>query len=165
MTTTEPKKYHRSGISSDRAYRIQRKMESHLWDIYSQTVMFQRTHEQMSLQVSQQVYSSSNLQKAPAYVHSFLQGMLEVMRSNIYREHLVWALSIDGKLMTSKEVDQLTAQEKKEQDLCGIPFNWEYKSPWSRVDGDKCRHVWKKADGTPAYDRPYDGKFLPIKEG
>ena len=80
------------------------------------------------------------------------------MRDNLYRDHLLWVLSVDGKLMTSEEVDQKTIEEK------GTKMSEEefYRSPWSRINGDLCRHVWTYKDGQPMYDKPFDRRFKDI---
>lgn len=201
--TSAPKPRKRSGISGDRAYRIQTKLKARLLDIISQGVCFKLTHDEVCEQVRDKVMGDSDWKKAPAYVHTYIQGVWDAKRDEMYRYHIVWVLSCDGKLMTSKEVDELTKKEKEE--LYAAHVKWcedsvseynknggscrrpdtleefsrnfsrgiavglgirsvDYKSPWSRIDGDLSRHVWKDAQGNPMLHKPYDRKFIPVVE-
>jgi hypothetical protein len=77
----------------------------------------------------------------------------------------MWVLSVDGKLMTSKQVDELTRTENDANRATPNTFpTKEYRSPWSRVDSEKSQHVWIGKDGAPMYDKPFSRRFQAPKE-
>ena len=155
----------RSGISSDRAYRIQRKMISKVADIYSTHVHFHTTYEDCSEALRVSVLSSAELALCPERVRAYIDGYCEAMRDQVWRRNVMWVLSCDGKLMTSKEVDELTRVEEAANSATPNTFpTKEYRSPWSRIDSDLSRHVWKSAEGLPMYDKPFTRKFQAVKE-
>ena len=144
----------RSGISGDRAYRIQKKYAEKIKDIYSRAVSYKSPHETTSELLSSEVWRSPELKKAPSYVRSYLQGMNDCKFDEIYRHHLAWMLSLDGKLMTRKQVDEQAALEKE----MALDRNPSYRSPWQRIDSDSSRHVWLDSKGNPLPDKPYDAR-------
>lgn len=160
MTVTISKNKHKSGISSERAYRIQRKLIDIVADIYSAAIIFKSTHDDILNNLTKRVYKTVEWKKAPSYVQSYVLGYLEARRSEINRYHLAWVLSCDGKLMTNKEVDELTAAER------GIGYEdvvvHDGPTPWGRIDNDLSRHVWTDAHGNPMLDKPFDRKFKEI---
>src|SRR5271167_4030125 len=101
----------RSGISGDRAYRIKQKLVQRLKDIVSNGMHFKLTHDEVCEQVRERVMGDSDWQKAPAYVHTYIQGVWDTKRDEMYRYHITWVLSLDGKLVSSEEVDELTKKE------------------------------------------------------
>jgi hypothetical protein len=148
----------RSDISGDRAYRIQEKMVARIADIYSNAKHFHQTHDTILENMSSKVWNDPELKKAPAYVRGYLMGYLKAISESLWNNNLVWVLSCDGKLITSKEVDLLTAEEKR---FPPIRYKGEeYRSPWSRINSDLSRHVWKSASGNPILDKPFNAKFL-----
>ncbi len=114
----------------------------------------------------------------PAYVRGYLQAIVDTKRDEIYQRDMVWLLSCDGELLTSKEVDEKTRLEWKEQERKfsfreGAPEReWmpaDYKSPWSRINSDLSRHCWmsypnpRTGERTILRDKPYDAKFRFVK--
>jgi hypothetical protein len=153
----------KSGISGARAYRIQEKLKVRLLDIISMGISFKMTHEDITDRIRGQVMGDE-YHRAPRYVRSYIQGVWETKREEINHYHLVWMLWCGGKLMTHKEVDSLTEQEKcfhKYQREGTGQFPRNYQSPWSRINGALSRHVWKDAEGKPLVDKPYGREFLP----
>ena len=158
----------RSGISSDRAYRIQRAMISRVSDIYSSHVHFHTTYEDVAEELRSTVHNSQELALCPERVRAYIDGYCEALRNNIWNTKVMWVLSVDGKLMTSKQVDELTRTARAENDANRATPNTfptkEYRSPWSRVDVEKSQHVWIGKDGAPMYDKPFSHRFLAPKK-
>lgn len=155
----------RSGISGARASRIAAELKKRLLDIIFQGIHFKQTHDFISQRIIAGVLDTPEWRKAPGYVCSYLQGVSDTKRDEIYHYHLAWLLSVDGSLLTSKQVNALTRMEKEYgQSLPDGSRIYStdpgYKSPWSRVDSSLSRHVWKDANGNPLADKPYDAKFL-----
>ena len=74
-----------------------------------------------------------------------------------------------------KRCEESVRLYKKHGGSCRHPPTWEefnsnvskffpstYKSPWSRIDGDKSRHVWIDEKGNPMLNRPYDRKWREV---
>lgn len=182
------------GISMDRAFSLQSELLRRAAAIHSQAISFKMASEDISREVRERLYNSSEWKRAPRWVHSYVEGYMQARRENIYRHHMMWMLWLDGRLLTSKEVGVITELENRTQfqDLvekceesvrlykkhggsCRHPPTWEefnsnvskffpstYKSPWSRIDGDKSRHVWTDEQGNPLPDRPYDRKWREV---
>lgn len=140
----------RSGISADRAYRIKEKLRARIVDIYNTARVFHHTHEAILESMKRDVWDAPELARAPSWVRSMLHETQRCLGDENWRL-LTWMLSVDGALLTSKEVDALTAKEKAE----GLDKAKDYRSPWSRVDSERSRHVWTGKDGSPIRDRPY----------
>lgn len=164
----------RSGISGDRAYRIQVKLRQRLLDTISNCIHFHTTAEYLSAQVGA-VFGNPDLKRAPRYVSSYLRGVWDTKREDIQQHHLVWLLYCDGSLLTSEQVDELTLKEHTAmwtafcttwrkiptlQEFIAKLLPSDYKSPWSRINSELSRHVWKDAQGNPLVDKPYDSRFL-----
>ena len=56
----------------------------------------------------------------PAYVRGYLQAIVDTKRDEIYQRDMVWLLSVDGNLLTSKEVD--APERKKERGTLTSPL-------------------------------------------
>lgn len=143
-----------SGISLDYSLRLQKTLTDRAADIMSRAYSFKLTHEEISESVVQ-LRQSREWKRAPHWVKSYIEGYLHARRDEIYRHHMAWMLSLNGKLVSSKMVDTTTKDEVE----LGIHKNIGYQTPWARVDGEKSRHVWKDADGQPMLDKPYDQKW------
>lgn len=141
------------GISIDRALRIQTKAREKISYFLLNARTFYYTWEWITAQMTE-LMSSPDLQKAPVRVRSYLRGWYEARRDSLY-QHTTWMLWCDGRLMTSKEVDQLTAKEKLE----GQDKSPTYVSPWQRIQSDKSRHVWLDTHGQPLPDKPIDARW------
>src|SRR5437016_5375934 len=100
----------RSGISVDRAFRIQSLLKERLESIYREAVHFKLTHEEITDCVNARVFHSVELKRAPYYVSAYLRGYWDAKWNDIY-QHLVWVLSLDGELLISKDVDMHTQSE------------------------------------------------------
>lgn len=145
------------GISGERAFRIQQRAVSRLADSYSLAWHFKSTWKELTDR-NRAITQSPDVLRCPARVRSYLSGYEEARRADIYCNKLVWMLSCDNRLLTSKQVDALTAHEKAQ----GLDKAPDYKSPWSRIDTDRSVHVWKDTiTGEPLRDRPYSHVELP----
>ncbi len=145
------------GISGERAFRIQERAVSLLGDSFSQAWACKSTWKDLTDR-NRAIYQSPEVLKAPERVRSYLRGYEKARHDDIYRTKLIWLLWCDDRLLTSTEVDALTEYEKAR----GLPTLPNYKSPWSRIDSDKSRHVWKDTKtGKPLPDRPYSHVELP----
>lgn len=151
---TSAKGSKKSGISSKRAYELQTALVSRVGDTFSYAVHFQLTYEQIGARLQEFVYNTPEWERLPIARRSYILGYCQAKRDDLYRHHFTWVLSCDGKLMTSKEVDALTAAEK----AAGKDTSPDYRSPWSRIDSDQSRHVWVK-DGKPLLDKSIDARF------
>lgn len=143
------------GMTHARAYKLQSKLRLRLLDIFSSARSFCSTSEEIS-ERTRKVFEENP--KMPAYVRGYLQAIVDTKRDEIYQRDMVWLLSVDGNLLTSKEVDALGEKE-------GSP----YKSPWSRINSDLSRHCWmsdpdpRTGERTILRDKPYDAKFRFVK--
>ncbi len=151
-----------SGISADRAYKIRSRLKSRLADIISSGVSFHSTIDTITDNVRKMVWEDKDLKRCPERVRSYLRGYYDAKWDEMWNKHFVWLLWCDGQLMTNKEVDALTDKERREG---ANPRDPNYKSPWSRIDSDKSRHVWKGKDGEPLRDKPIDQKWREPNAG
>ena len=140
-------------MSLDRALAIKSILASYLKDVYSSAIHFKMPHEKLLERKQLFVLNDPLYRKAPRWVHAYLNGMEDIMRDNIYRYHLVWLMSVDGKLLTRKEMDELYKQEKAIADK--HKPNDDYKSPWARVNSELSNHYWKDDNGNPLRDKPF----------
>lgn len=160
----------KSGIPFERAYRYQRKLVSRVGDIFLRAECCHMTSEKISERMREEVYESVEWRKTPEWVHAHVNGYYEAKRNELYRYHIGWVMWLDGELLTSKAIDALTLQENNAQRATPHTFPKEYKSPWSRIDSEKSRHVWIDREGNLLLNRPFDEKWvennnpLPWKE-
>lgn len=153
------------GITVQRAYKLQEKLTARIKDLMSQARHFHLTNEDI-IDNMVQVRIHPDYHRAPRYVHAYCEGVYRTLREDIYNNRLMWVLSLDGKLVSSKEVDDLTLWEKEHFPIasksCNVFPNGSsgYKSPWSRINNDLSRHVWKDVEGKPLLDKPFDARFL-----
>lgn len=129
----------RSGISVDRALRIQAKLKNRVSELYSLARSFHLTHDEL-LERRKAILESTEWQKAPYWATSYVRGYEECLRDTLYRHELEWRMWVDGRLLTRGEIDAIQATE---------PIKCE-NSVWSRIDSEKSRHCWK---GRP--DKPF----------
>lgn len=146
--TTQTKK--RSGISSKRAFDLQSMIENRLKSIISAAIDFKSTNETITENICKDIFESEEWKRLPEYRRAYVRGYYAALREEIYRHHIVWMLSCDGNLMLSKEVDALTKAEG---------FDRNKPTPWSRIDSNLSRHVWKDANGLPLKDKSFDARF------
>lgn len=141
-------------VSGTPAYNLARKLISRLSDTYGQARHFQFTHDEIVELVRDKV-KNDQFARLPAYWQGYIEGMYECQRDRLFRECLMWMLSCDGRLMTSKEVDALTELEVQAK----LHLDPEYRSPWSRIDSGLSRHVWVDKEGNPLREKPFERKF------
>jgi hypothetical protein len=159
----KPKK--RSGITAKRAFNLQCKLVERADDLYSRAYWYCSTHEQIVESEQRKLWHSKEWARVPSYVHSYVEGYVAAKREELYRHHLYWMVWLDGKLVTSKEVDERTKEEHKLiLDRCNADCQdyaepAGYRSPWSRIDSEQSRHVWVDNAGNPLPDKPFDGKW------
>jgi hypothetical protein len=145
------------GMTRARAYKLQSKLKLRLLDIFSSARSFCSTSEEISERTRKVLEENP---KMPAYVRGYLQAIVDTKRDEIFQRDLVWLLSCDGELLTSKEVDALGEKEGSRN---------TYKSPWSRINSDLSRHCWmsypdpRTGERTILRDKPYDAKFRFVK--
>lgn len=135
----------------DRNYHIAQQLMGRVRDALSIGIQFQQTIDKIGQNMRGGVIDTQDFARLTIYY----QGMVEGYRRSAWEslwKHAYWMLSCDGKLMTSKEVDALTEAEKD------ISKEESYQSPWSRIDNDQSRHVWKAPDGSPMRDKPFTEK-------
>ena len=150
----------RSGISAARSHKLEKIFRERMSSIFSQGIRFQHTHEHMLKCIHSEILDTPEWKMVPERVRSYIEGYWKAKRDEVYQYHLVWVMSVDGKLMTNKEIiDALTEEEKMYEvtDKTG-----QYRSPWSRVNSNLSRHVWKDRDGKILLDKPYDARFLSV---
>lgn len=156
MTQSIPKP-RKSHISGTRAYDLQRKWISHIRLIYSEAIHFRLTRDDISDRIVSGVMNTPEWERVAKHIQQYVQGYWEAKRESLFQEHIIWALSVDGKLMLNKEVDLLTEEESLNPVLFLSPG---YRSPWARVDSDMSRHVWKGMNGKPLFNKPFDRRFV-----
>lgn len=142
------------GMSLDRALRVRDHLAVRLQDVYSTAINLKMTHDQLLQRRTIYFFNDPLYKKVPRWVHSYLEGMEKVLNNHLWHHNLVWLMSVDGKLMTGKEIDKLTKQEEAKYSLSNKLSN-DYKSPWSRVDGDLSYHCWKDDNGKPLRDKTF----------
>lgn len=143
-----------SPVSGERACKIQSDLKDKVREVFMSARYLFLSGETIQRQLNHRVYESDEWSRVPGYVQSYIHGYIDACRDGQQRD-LVWVKMVDGKLLTSYEVDALTAKEKEEKkDLTP-----DYLSPWQRVDTDLCRFVWKDEAGKPLLNKPFDQKF------
>lgn len=142
----------RSGMHGSTAYNWQVKLLSRVQDIYSTAMLFHQTHEHILKRLKEEVYEHPAWSKVPAYVQTYIAGWIKCKADSIYAHHLDWCLSVDGKLLTRKEVDALTNKESQDW---ALSEESSYRSPRARCDTELSRHVWVDKQGNVLKDRPY----------
>jgi hypothetical protein len=100
------------GISISRSLDLQGRLTGRAADIFSQAVTFKLTSEDISQMVAQRLQGSPEWKRTPQWVHSYVQGYMKARRDNLYTTHLEWLLWLDGRLVTSKSVAQITKDER-----------------------------------------------------
>lgn len=145
------------GMSLDRAIRLQSEFLQSAQDVMSNCIYFKLTHDDILEHLNARIFSRPEWKKVPAYVQAYINGWLRCKYDSIYLQHLIWMKSVDGNLLTTKEMYELCNKES-------IPFEVAnsaegYKTPWARCDTDLCRHVWKDENGNPLVNKPYDRRF------
>lgn len=148
-----------------RNYRTQRNLIVRILAIYQNAIHFKLTHDDIAEQMNEKVFNSKEAKTLPRHMIEFLHGYYEAKREEMYKHHIHWMLYCDGKLMTSKEVHELAQKEvflakNKNLQIDTKSSGDEYISPWGRIKGDLCRHVWADANNVPILNKPYDRKFL-----
>lgn len=144
----------KSKVSGSRAYGVAAALLRRLSDIYTRARCYHLTHEDIAELVRDEV-KNDQFARLPAYWQGCIDGAWECRRNELRQYHLVWTLFCDGRLLTSEEVDALTAEER----ASGLAQQPEYRSPWSRIDNNQSRHVWKDAKGQLLRDKPFDRRF------
>jgi hypothetical protein len=145
------------GIKVKIAVSIQHRFRSIIRGIFLEGARHHSTLDDMLDQVASKVYNEEEWKRSPAWVKAFLQGYLESKKDEVV-DNAVWMMSLDGQLLTKEEID---AQTKTESESLNPTMNTRYRSPWSRVDGNKGRHVWRDIKtGQPLRDKPIDKKWI-----
>jgi hypothetical protein len=137
-------------MSVDRSYRIQQQFKTSTLDIFRTAIRLRQTHDIILKNISDRIYGDPLWAKVPDRVRAYIRGIMDARFDDMW-SRLVWLKSIDGKLLTTKEVDALTAKEAK---LKKSKAN-NYRSPWGRCDGQTSAYVWKDEAGNPLRDKPY----------
>lgn len=143
-----------SPVSGERACKLQSDLKEKVREVFMAARYLYPTGETVQRQLNSRVYESDEWSRVPGYVQSYIHGYIDACRDGQQRD-LVWVKMVDGKLLTSVEVDDLTDSEKQE----GKHLSPDYLSPWQRVDTDLCRFVWKGDTGKPILNKPFDQKF------
>lgn len=149
----------RSGMRASTAYNHQARLLKQVQETYSLAVQLHLTYQEIAERLDQRVYSDPAWSRLPSYVQTYIFGWLECKRSEINRYHMVWLMSVDGQLLTSKEMSLLDEQERKYHFI----YDADHRSVWARCNMDLSRHVWCNRDGIPLKDKPHDGKFKEVK--
>jgi hypothetical protein len=148
------------GMNVNRAVKLQGEFLQSAQDVMANCIHFQLTHEDILEHLNARIFSRPEWKKVPSYVQAYINGWLRCKYDSIYQDKLVWVLSVDDKLLLSKEVDALTSDERFD----GKYIEPNYQSPWARVNNDLSRHVWKnRVDGSPMLQKPYDRRFQKNK--
>jgi hypothetical protein len=156
----------------DRQYKTQRALLMRLQSIYCAAIQLKQTADHISDQTCKLVFHSQEAKTITRSQLEYLHGYNEAKRHDLYQNHLIWMMWVDSKLMSSKDISRLEKNEAMMFQIAvnGIVLNTgnkpdiDYISPWRRVNGDLCRHVWKDANGNPLPNKPFDAKFLEKKE-
>lgn len=123
-----------SGISCDRAYRLERKLIERLADVFATSLQFRSTSETISARIVA-IRESAEWKRAPRHVHTYCEGYIRARRDEFYRTHLEWMLWFDGRLIRDRAL---------------IP-----KGRWNEVDGERSRHVY-----LGHAECPFDAKWV-----
>lgn len=149
----------KSRISGARAHRLLRQWVVALNYIYNSAPLFMPSHAKLTEMVSTRIFITPEWSRVPSHVQAYILGMLEARRNEIHRHHLVWALSLDGMVLSRSQVDAMTEKERDElyrkYALKKTAPESDYLSPWSRINGEESCYVWKDVDGTPRPDKPF----------
>lgn len=157
----------RSGMTGARTFRLQAKLKVRVQEILSTTVALKLTWDDQYDRLNKEVFHTPEWKKVPQYVRSYIDGYIDCWRAQMYRDHIKWMLSLDGLLLTNTDIDAITRQEVRDGGMWESTTRWiditskDYRSPWSRIDGDKSRHVWlDKPGGLPLSRKPLDRKWV-----
>jgi hypothetical protein len=152
------------GMLRKKAYKIQNRLKMRINDIIDNSVSFHSTIDTIIDNMCKMVWEDKDLKRCPEWVRSYLRGYYEAKWNEMWNKHFTWLLFLDGRLLTHNEVDDQTEKEKVNgfsyiNGVKVLTCDPNYKSPWSRIDGDKSRHVWKGKNGEPLRDKPIDQKW------
>lgn len=165
MTTANVSK---RNLTGDRAFKASRYYIGVIGEIYSGATMMKLTQEWIRDRMKERVYDTEDYRRLTLHYRYYVDGYHEGRKGEIERCHLVWIHYVDGKLLTSDEVQALSNEEAKEFRVdrgvryrIGNPFLpvTDYKSPFARADHALSRHVWKDERGNPMKDKPFEVKF------
>ena len=140
-----------SGMHANQAYNWERRFMSIAKDVYNSAILFHWSHKRLLENLEQRLYSLPAWKKAPRYARAYVTGWMLCRADHIWEHQTVWVMSVDGQLLTGKEIDALTTKEKQE----GLDCRVAYRSPWGRIESEKSCHVWRDAAGNPMRDKPY----------
>ena len=143
----------KSGLSSDRSHKEQSRFIRLVDETFSNGKHFYWTHDAITEELKKRIFSTPMWDKVSAEVRGYVNGYWWALREELYRNRIVWALSLDGKLMSSQDVRDVC----KAEDATGFQSD-----AWSRIDSNLSRHVWTDKQGKPLYDKPYDARFLNL---
>jgi hypothetical protein len=144
----------RSGISIDRAEKLRGELRSAIANAFSLAQHFKLTADATRDTIGAAIKHASS-RGAPAWVIAYARGYWDARRDEQYLHHFAWVMWCDDKLMTRDEIDALTRIEHE----AGLDERHDYRSPWSRIDSDKSRHVWTDDEGNPLRDKPVDERW------
>ena len=149
----------RSGVSTEVAMRTQTDLKARVIAMIGHAKHFCLTNEDI-IEKYEHIMRSPAATRAPEWVRFYIRGVYDTLRDMLYQYNLVWVFCVDGKLMLPKEVDDLTARENAEIKERAGPVADTYKSPLSRIDSYKSRHVWTDAKGAPRTDKPFQMRYM-----
>lgn len=141
-------------VSGRAAQSLAFKLLHRLVDVYSRAIHFKLTTSELDSLVIHEV-TNSQYSRLPVYWRGYIDGQHALRWQQLWDQHAIWLLSIDGQLLTKQEEKELHQREIAE----GKNQKPDYLSPISRVDAALCRHVWADEDGNPLKDRPFDLRF------
>jgi hypothetical protein len=131
-----------------------RKLVSAISDVYSTARFCYSTHDELLERRRIAVHETPAWKRSPAWVQMYVNGYEEALRGSMWHRDLAWMLWLDDKLVRSEDVDAVTVRECAD----GTAFAPGYRRPWSRIDSNKSRHVWRDIDsGIPRADKPFTG--------
>lgn len=122
--------------------------------VFSNARHFYWTDETIRQELKQKVFDNSIWKKLSAAAQAYVMGYWEAKRKDIWLHQVAWAMHIDGKLMTSKQVREL---DKAERDAAQ---GKDYQGPYckARFNEALSMHVWMDKDGNPLLDKPFNPK-------
>lgn len=152
----------RNGITIERAVKLKSTYLLRLQDLFSAHIFYRSTHQTIIKAINESIFEQLKFKRAPRWLVEYLRGYRDARLDSIQREHVVWMNDVDGRLMTTKEVDQLTSSEA----ASGVALADNYKSPWQRACNGQGQFVWlDKATGLPMINKPYYGQAVaPVQE-
>src|SRR6478736_186065 len=130
-----------SRVSSDRAAKLQRQWCDAVSAIYRDAAAMHLTHAEVLSRFTERVTDMPEWRRVPRYVQTYVLGYRDACMQAMWRS-VVWMKSVDGKLLSTEEVDALSASE-----------TGDGPSPWQRCDTEASCFVWRGADGQPIRDR------------